>query len=93
MTYRIMCQGRGFYFVFNPAARPIVVTRRGETACQPGARHPFWRAVALWDRQGRRISADGLCGWDEPKTLRPRAAVGARSTLAGSQSEAAAGAA
>lgn len=72
MTYRIMCQERGFYFALNPAARPIVVTRRGTTACQPGGRHPFWRAVALWDGQGRRMSADGLCVWDEPKAVRRR---------------------
>ncbi len=72
MTYRIMCEGRGFYFVANGAVRPIVVTRRSTTAVQPGARHPFWRAVALWQAQGRRMSADGLCIWDEARTARPR---------------------
>jgi hypothetical protein len=72
VTYRILCQGRGFYFAVNPAARPIVVTRRGSSTCQPGGRHPFWRAVALWERQGRRVSAEGLCIWDETRPVRAR---------------------
>lgn len=72
MTYRIICEGRGFYFAGTGATRPIVVTRRGTSAQQPGGRHPFWRAVALWEGQGRRISADGLCVWDEARTARPR---------------------
>ena len=72
MTYRIMCEGRGFYFVATGTARPIVVTRRSTTVPQPGGRHPFWRAVALWHAQGRRVSADGLCVWDEGRTTRTR---------------------
>ncbi len=93
MTYRILCQGRGFYFVFNPGIRPIVVTRRGSAASQPAGRHPFWRAVALWERQGRRITAEGLCSWDEPKIVPSRPAGGGRRILEGAQAEAAAGAA
>lgn len=70
MTYRILCEGRGFYFEAGAASSPIVVTRKGLPAPQPGARHPFWRSVALWDRQGRRTSADGLCIWDGRRSRR-----------------------
>jgi len=70
VTYRILCEGRGFYFEAGAASRPIVVTRKGQPAAQPGTRHPFWRAVALWSGQGRRMSADGLCIWDETRRTR-----------------------
>jgi hypothetical protein len=72
VTYRILCAGRGFYFEPAAASRPIVVTRRGQPAPQPSTRHPFWRAVALWNGQGRRMSADGLCVWDETRRSRER---------------------
>lgn len=81
MTYRILCEGRGFYFEAGAASRPIVVTRRGQPASQPSIRHPFWRAVALWDGQGRRMSADGLCVWDEPRQPRERRSAVATAVL------------
>ena len=28
-------------------------------------KHPFWNAVTLWDKQGRRVK-DGLCVYDLP---------------------------
>lgn len=78
MTYRILCEGRGFYFEAGAASRPIVVTRKGLPAPQPGARHPFWRSVALWDGQGRRTSSDGLCVWVEKRTQRANIATSIR---------------
>lgn len=81
MTYRILCAGRGFYFEAGAASRPIVVTRRGQPALQPSTRHPFWRAVALWNGQGRRMSADGLCVWDEARRSHGRPSAGAKAVL------------
>jgi hypothetical protein len=72
VIHRILCEGRGFYFETGAASRPIVVTRRGQPAAQPGTRHPFWRAVALWSGQGRRLSPDGLCLWEEKRQTRER---------------------
>lgn len=80
MTYRILCEGRGFYFETGAASRPIVVTRKGHPTPQPGTRHPFWRAVALWSGQGRRISADGTCLWDETRQARRRRRIDVAAT-------------
>jgi hypothetical protein len=52
-------------FEWHHYCGPLPVTRTGSGRNLP-SRHPFWRAVSLWDLQGRQVE-NGYCIWREPK--------------------------
>lgn len=61
----------GISFEWNERFGPAVVDKREEILDkQPGPRHRFWKAVTWWAQQGRRLTAEGICIYDEPKPLR-----------------------
>jgi len=48
--------------------------------------HPFWRAVYLWQCQGKQVGEDGLCVYSPPPTVRYRR-IGPRTMVAMQPSE------
>ena len=45
---------------------PWVLRQDGEIAArQPGGKHPFWSVYGAWQRQGKRVDADGNAVVDE----------------------------
>jgi len=71
-TYRIADSAKvEWTFEMHPTCGPAASVRHGAVAeRQPGPRSPFWRAVTLWNMQGRRVDVDGRCVWDEPPPVR-----------------------
>jgi hypothetical protein len=72
-TLRINC-GNGVYqhFEDHPYCGPMPVHKvTGEPLKGgPGPRHPFWKAVECWYKQGKRTTDDGRCIWHhEPKPI------------------------
>lgn len=69
----IVAGGKSFFFEWHGYCGPTILHRHTHDPLdkQPGPRSPFWDAVTLWDRRGRRMK-DGLCVWDEqkPETFR-----------------------
>ena len=63
--------GRRWCFEDHPYCGPSVVGKRSGAplVLQPRGRSPFWRAVSLWARQGKR-SRGAVAVWDEPPRLR-----------------------
>jgi hypothetical protein len=62
---RIVVRGKAILFEMSEEFGPMPVTGRGAER-DLGARHPFWRAVSLWNVQGRRREGD-IAIWHEPK--------------------------
>ena len=46
---------------------PSAITKGGKIR-DLSHRHPFWRAVSLWNLQGRRVE-DGEAVWHEPRKM------------------------
>jgi hypothetical protein len=63
--YDIVVRGRTYHFEMHPYNGPNLINPDGSVKVkQPAERDPFWRAVALWEKQGRRLEAEGRCVWD-----------------------------
>lgn len=72
--FRLTLPGGAVYrFDWHRYLGPIFVRTDGEPlARQPSARNPMWKAFAAWDRQGRKVDADGNCIWtQEPPAPEP----------------------
>jgi len=52
--YRIWVRGIEYIFEMHAYCGPMPLRARDFEARHLGPRHPFWTAVTLWDRQGRR---------------------------------------
>lgn len=66
-TFKILVAGRLVSFEWHPQCGPTVLNKYGDPANkQPVTRDPFWRAVRLWDKQGRKMYDSGICIWVEP---------------------------
>jgi len=65
--YKIRVRGRVYNFEFSERFGPLVEGKGGKIVEQPPPRSLFWRAVSLWELQGRAVSPDGFCEWREPK--------------------------
>lgn len=65
LDYKIGVGGRIIPFEMHPYCGPCALTKTGREL-KLGPRHPFWNAVTLWNEQGRRVSDQGLCLWQEP---------------------------
>ena len=75
---RIMidCFGGGEFFItvrekivrfeWSEQFGPLPVTKTGAEMTSIGPKHPFWRAVSLWNLQGRRVDGNNAI-WHEPK--------------------------
>lgn len=64
-------RGRTWLFEDHSYCGPAVIGRRSgdPISKQPSERSPFWRAVSLWARQGKRVRGD-VAVWHEPPPLR-----------------------
>lgn len=75
----IASEGKCYRFEDSDRFGPALVNKRGDPLKNPypGERSPFWRAHAIWRRQGRRTEDDGItCIWDEPKPMLVRRIAG-----------------
>ena len=52
--YRIWAGGKEYLFEMHSYCGPMPLRARDHEPRLLGPRHPFWTAVTLWDRQGRR---------------------------------------
>lgn len=52
--YRIWVRGKEYLFEMHSYCGPMPLRARDLESRHLGPRHPFWTAVTLWDRQGRR---------------------------------------
>ena len=65
--FRLEVEGQTFAFEFSEMFGPTVLDEFEDPLdVQPDEASPFWRAVTLWSRQGRRVN-HGLAVWHEPK--------------------------
>ena len=68
--FEITIDGKAYRFEDSDRFGPALVKKNGDlrdNPCPP-ENSPFWRAHAIWRRQGRRLADDGVtCIWDEPK--------------------------
>jgi hypothetical protein len=65
--------GRVVHFEWHRYCGPNFVRKDGEPWARfPSERHPLWWPFTLWQRQGRRVDAEGNCIWD-PELEPPRA--------------------
>ncbi|MCE5309672.1 MAG: hypothetical protein LLG20_18715 [Acidobacteriales bacterium] len=75
--HRIRIGAKVFTFEMHHYCGPSVLGKRGDPlATQPGPRHPFWTAVSLWEQQGERVDAEGMCIFDIPPAERFRHVAG-----------------
>lgn len=66
-NYLIEVGGKRLHFEMHRWCGPAMLNAAGDPADkQPGPRHEFWTAVTLWNQQGRRVDAEGLCIWEKP---------------------------
>jgi hypothetical protein len=68
-TFRIYVGSQAWFFEWSDRFGALRVGPRGETREQPGLNSPFWRATALWPRQGKRTESIGKrvrALWDDP---------------------------
>ncbi len=63
--YRIRVGEREYHFEWGSYVGPGLLNKNGEINARPP--HAFLRAASLWNIQGKRIDADGMCVWHEPK--------------------------
>ena len=82
-THHIRIPGRIITFEWHPYCGPTALNRAGDPAGrQPGRESVFWEAVTTWDKQGRRVDADGLCIWDKvPPEIARVVRIGKRTLL------------
>lgn len=64
-TLEIVTPRGSVRFDFSNMFGPLPVTREGRER-NIAHNHPFWRAVSLWSRQGKKVT-DGIAIWHEPK--------------------------
>lgn len=62
---RLSCGDKSWHFYWSERWGPLVVTDDGRDMMQPGPRSPFWRAVSIWSRQGRKRDGNEAV-WSEP---------------------------
>lgn len=64
--FLIEVRGKMIRFEWSDRFGPMPVKKGGEELRSVGPRHPFWRAVSLWNLQGRRLKGQTAI-WHEPK--------------------------
>lgn len=66
----IRVRGKPYRFEMHHYCGPFTVKKNDDpTANQPEPGDPFWEAVTLWDRQGRKVE-NGECVWfHEPEPI------------------------
>ncbi len=62
-TFCIVVCGKNWYFELSYAQALCVSDKNGNEKKDPPLNHPFWKAVELWEQQGRKI-VDGKCVYD-----------------------------
>ena len=60
----IEVDGADYRFDWHDYMGPFPLNKRGGERLL-AARHPFWKAVTHWSRQGKRTE-NGRCIWDQP---------------------------
>jgi hypothetical protein len=65
VDYRIIVSGKEYRFEFGPYTGPGLLTKNDMINNNPP--RAFLRAASLWNLQGKRIDAEGLCIWHEPR--------------------------
>lgn len=71
-THRIRAGDREWLFEFAPGGGLAVMDEHENHLPDPPEDSPFWRAVELWERQGRVIGPDGYCVYGPAPKLRYR---------------------
>jgi hypothetical protein len=64
--YAIEVRGKLISFEWSEMFGPLPLRRDGSEMRSVGPNHPFWRAVSLWNLQGRRLDNKRAI-WHEPK--------------------------
>jgi hypothetical protein len=62
-TLRIETSAGVVMFEWHPHCGPMPIKRNGSER-ELGPKHPFWRAVSLWDQQGKRIGPNDFAMWE-----------------------------
>jgi hypothetical protein len=66
--YTIDVDGKNIPFEMHPYCGPMPIDKNG-SGITLGPRHKFWKAVTWWDREGRKVDADGKAIWYEPPSI------------------------
>lgn len=61
----IEVDGESFHFDFSDRFGPLVTTKAGRECKEPDPKHKFWRAITLWEKQGKRVTG-GRAIWEYP---------------------------
>ena len=73
--------GRRYLFEMHPRFGPSHLNKDLSVKVnQPGERSEFWKAVKLWDKQGRRVE-DGVAVWEPEHTVEVSVHLGGRHYL------------
>lgn len=64
--YLIDVRGKLVRFEWSEQFGPLPINKDGSGALSIGPKHGFWRAVSLWNLQGRRLEGDRAI-WHEPR--------------------------
>lgn len=70
----IAVDGKSWTFEFSDRFGPLILDKRGSPADkQPKERSPFWRGLACWLHQGKRlVEGSNVCVWQEPRPTKVR---------------------
>ena len=63
-TYTIQVEGKYHYFELPAFCALFVCNKDGDPRKEPGPRHAFWKAVSLWQKQGKRVDSNMICIWE-----------------------------
>jgi hypothetical protein len=64
--YLIDVRGKSVRFDWSDQFGPLPINKDGSEALSIKHNHPFWRAVSLWNLQGRRLEGNRAI-WHEPR--------------------------
>ena len=64
--YLITVRDKLIRFEWSDIFGPFPINKNGSEALSVGPKHGFWRAVSLWNLQGRRLEGN-MAIWHEPR--------------------------
>jgi hypothetical protein len=69
--FTLSVKGKRYYFTDSDMFGPLIESKHGEVLTrQPGEKHTFWDAYAMWrksGRQGRKVGRWTVCKWRMPR--------------------------